>query len=63
MMQDEPYSQEEVENIRQIAHCLSKMDTIFYTGHCTGKAAFDIMKEIIGDQLRLLHSGQTILDV
>ena len=63
MMQDEPYSQEEVENIRQIAHCLAKLDTIFYTGHCTGKAAFDIMKEIIGDQLRLLHSGQTILDV
>lgn len=63
MMQEEPYSKEEVENIRQIACYLAKMNTIFYTGHCTGMAAFDIMKEIMGDKLRLIHSGETILDV
>lgn len=63
MMQEEPYSKEEAENIRQIARHLAKMDTIFCTGHCTGMAAFEIMEEIMGKQLRLIHSGETILDV
>ena len=31
-----------------------------YTGHCTGKEAFAIMKEIMGEQLVLIHSGMEI---
>lgn len=61
LMQDEPYSEEEVRDIRQIAHNLKKMDTTFYTGHCTGGEGFDLMKEIMGNQIRMIHSGETIL--
>ena len=38
------------------------MRTVFYTGHCTGKIAFDIMKEIMGEGLQKIHSGETLLD-
>lgn len=61
LMQDEPYSAKEIRDIRQIAQNLKGMHTIFYTGHCTGREAFDIMKEIMGNQLRMIHSGETIL--
>ena len=30
-------------------------------GHCTGERAFSIMKEIMGEQLKALHSGEEIL--
>ena len=36
---------------------LSKLDTVFYSGHCTGIAAFELMKGIMGDKLIALHSG------
>ena len=62
LMQETPYSVEETQNIKQIAHNLAKMRTVFYTGHCTGKTAFDIMKEIMGEGLQKIHSGETLLD-
>jgi cell division protease FtsH len=41
---------------------LAKMEnTIFYSGHCTGEEAFWIMKQIMGEQLLALHSGDCIL--
>ena len=36
-------------------------NTSFYSGHCTGEEAFGIMKEIMGEQLNALHSGERIL--
>ena len=48
-------------NIRDIAHELAGMDTVFYTGHCTGEEACGMMKEIMGEKLRVIHSGVTIL--
>lgn len=62
LMQEEPYSAEEVQNIRQLAHELAGMRTIFYTGHCTGKAAIGMMKEIMGEHLRVMHSGETLVE-
>ena len=56
MKKEAPYTQEETEVILQTATELSKLDTIFYSGHCTG-AAFDLMQEIMGEQLIALHSG------
>ncbi len=60
LMKKTGYSNEDVENIRAIAEELATMDTIFYTGHCTGEAPFAIMKDIMGDKLHYIHSGDKI---
>ncbi len=56
------YSLEDIENTKAIANELKDMDTIFYTGHCTGIEPFGIMKEIMGDRLIYVHSGDMIYD-
>lgn len=61
LMQKEAYSAEETLRIRRMAEELLKRKSVFYTGHCTGQAAFDIMKEVMGDRLRPVHSGDEIL--
>ena len=33
----------------------------FYSRHCTSIPAYDIMKEIMGDKLRALHSGEAVI--
>ncbi len=60
LMKKDGYSEEDVENIKAIATELSTLNTTFYTGHCTGLEAFDIMKEIMGDKLHYIHSGDEI---
>lgn len=57
MMRKE-YSEEDIEDIRSTAKELTQLKTIFYTGHCTGPVAFSIMKEIMGEQLQEIHSGE-----
>lgn len=61
MMKKTEYTDEELDIIRETAHELSKTDTVFYTGHCTGERAFVIMKDIMGEQLQKLYSGKRIL--
>ena len=46
------YTEDDLQEIREVAKELSAMDTVFYTGHCTGKVAYDILKEIMGDKLK-----------
>ena len=60
LMKKAGYTEEDVENIKAIASELKDMDTIFYTGHCTGLEPFNIMQEIMGDKLRYIHSGDVI---
>ncbi len=60
MMQKTPYTEEDIHNIKATAEELSCMHTKFYTGHCTGMEAFSIMKEIMGEQLVFVHSGDEI---
>ena len=57
MVKKSEYTEEEVDYIRQTARELLKTEALFYTGHCTGQKAFDIMKEIMGEQLQAFHSG------
>lgn len=51
------YTQEDIATIRETAECLSKLPTTFYTGHCTGDEPFEMMKEIMGEQLHYIYSG------
>lgn len=54
------YGEEDLETIRKIGGELKKMETKFYTGHCTGEIPFQILKECMGEQLTYVHSGDEI---
>ena len=60
MKREGEHTEEEKAVIIQTAQELSQLDTVFYSGHCTGIAAFDLMKQIMGDKLIALHSGETV---
>ena len=61
MKKDGEHTEEEKAVIIQTAQELSQLDTVFYSGHCTGIPAFELMKEIMGNNLIALHSGEEIL--
>ncbi len=61
MKRDGEHTGEEKAVIIRTARELSQMKTVFYSGHCTGAPAFELMKEIMGEQLIALHSGEQIL--
>lgn len=61
MMKSEEYTVEEIETIRQTAQELKNYNTKFYTGHCTGEQAYKIMKEILGEQIEYVRSGEQII--
>lgn len=60
MMKKTEYNAEEIAMIEDTARELAKFDTVFYTGHCTGQRAFDIMHNIMGEQLIQIHSGMEL---
>lgn len=60
MMKKTDYTEQEKEIICQTAEHLSKKDILFYTGHCTGQKAIDIMKPIMGEKLIPLHCGMEL---
>ena len=57
MMKKTEYTQEEIQTICDTARELKKYPSRFYTGHCTGQKAIDLMKPIMGDQLTAIYSG------
>ncbi len=61
MKQAEPYTDEEWQTIEATARELQGCHTLFYTGHCTGKPAQERLLDLMGDQLRPLHSGQELV--
>ena len=61
MKKDGEHTDEEKSVIIQTAQELSRLDTVFYSGHCTGIHAVELMKEIMSDKLIALHSGEEIL--
>lgn len=61
MMQKTEYTKEDIQIIENTARELRKTDAMFYTGHCTGQQACDIMKEIMGEKLVQIHSGERVL--
>ncbi len=61
LMQKKAYTGEDILVIQNTARELLKTGSRYYTGHCTGLEAFDRMKEIMGDRLVYVHSGDRIL--
>ena len=61
LMKKTPYRDDQVKEIEEIAQELVKFPTVFYTCHCTGTDAFDIMKVVMGDKLIYIHSGDEII--
>lgn len=47
------------ENIRAVAAALCAWPCRYFTGHCTGKGPFAILKECLGDRLEYLGGGKT----
>ncbi len=61
MKKKRAYGDDEIKDIKETARELANLDTVFYTGHCTGQDAFDIMKGVMGDKLRPVQSGTEII--
>ena len=62
LMLKREYRENELEEIRAIAEELKGYPTMFFTCHCTGEAAFEEMKKIMGDKLEYVSSGETIIN-
>ncbi|MBR5799329.1 MAG: MBL fold metallo-hydrolase, partial [Lachnospiraceae bacterium] len=60
MRKKEGYTEEDVKTIKEIARELTKWNTKFFTGHCTGEEPYRMMKEIMGEQLVYVHSGDEV---
>lgn len=60
MMKKQGYASEDWEGIVETARQLQKLPTSFYTGHCTGIEPYEKMKEILGEQLNYVHSGEEV---
>ncbi len=61
MMKKGEYSEEEKRLVCSTARELSRMKTVFYTGHCTGGKAMRLMAPIMGKKLQALQCGVRIL--
>lgn len=60
MMKKQGFSEEDVAVIKETARELAKTSTKFYTCHCTGVDAYDMMKEIMREQVDFVHSGEVV---
>ena len=60
LMKKTEYSDDELRQIISIGTELMRYSTKFVTCHCTGETAYEIMKNVLGDQLRYVHSGESV---
>lgn len=60
MMKNGEYTAEEREMICRTAEELKKMPVRYVTGHCTSERAYEILREVMGDQIRSVRSGEEV---
>jgi 7,8-dihydropterin-6-yl-methyl-4-(beta-D-ribofuranosyl)aminobenzene 5'-phosphate synthase len=51
---------ESKEQVDVLAKRLKQSKAIFYTGHCTGKMGYVLLREIMGDQIRPISTGDVL---
>ena len=61
LMKRTEFSEADTAEVTEIANRLKGYKSHFATCHCTGLPVFNQMKEIMGDQLSYVHSGDKIL--
>ncbi len=61
MMKKNGYTEDDLNLAQETAVKLKEYPAKFYTGHCTGKEPYQIMKAIMGNQLVYVHSGDEII--
>ena len=60
LMKKTGYTDDELRQIISIGTELMRYSTKFVTCHCTGETAYEIMKNVLGDQLQYVHSGENV---
>ena len=60
MMKKSAYTKKEQNVICSTAEKLKEYPTMFYTCHCTGLPAYDMMKEIMGGKIAYVHCGESV---
>ncbi len=61
MMKQGAYTDAETATIRETAEELAKLPILYFTGHCTGLPAYEIMRPILGEALYYFGSGEEIV--
>ena len=61
MMKQGEYTEAETETIRRTAEELARLPILYFTGHCTGLPAYEIMKPVLSEQLYYFGSGEEII--
>jgi 7,8-dihydropterin-6-yl-methyl-4-(beta-D-ribofuranosyl)aminobenzene 5'-phosphate synthase len=46
--------------IQKLIEAMGKIDSIFYTGHCTGESNFKRLKEKLGEKIQTMNTGERI---
>ncbi len=49
------------EKIKKLANALNKTNGCYYTCHCTGEKAYNLMKETMNSNLKYLSCGETVI--
>lgn len=61
MMKKTPYDEQDLATIRETAEILGTTDIQLFTGHCTSEPVYVILKEILGEQIRWVYSGDEVV--
>lgn len=51
---------EDEKQLRQIGEKLLESGAVFYTGHCTGEKQYDTLKQVMGERIHALSTGDKL---